>query len=99
MSANDPRLKYGAIEDGWHKTFSTQNPYCPCDLNSFTKAVRWAESAIAKIETQERAEVSFKTHEDYDDVSYGAADLAAIWNDCCKEHRKSRLGAKESEHV
>jgi hypothetical protein len=34
------------IADGWHNTFSTSNPYCPCDLKSFTKAVRWAEHAI-----------------------------------------------------
>ncbi|SSW64356.1 hypothetical protein AVE30378_01058 [Achromobacter veterisilvae] len=35
------------IEAGWHQTFSTSNPYCPCNLKSFTKAVRWAECAIA----------------------------------------------------
>lgn len=33
------------IEEGWHATFSTSNPYCPCNLKSFTKAVRWAERA------------------------------------------------------
>lgn len=34
------------IERGWHATFSTGNPYCPCNLKSFTKAVRWAVSAL-----------------------------------------------------
>lgn len=41
------------IEAGWHKTFSTGNPFCPCDLKSFTKAVRWAEHALAAQPTQE----------------------------------------------
>lgn len=31
------------IEKRWHDTFSTSNPYCPCNLKSFTKAVRAAE--------------------------------------------------------
>jgi hypothetical protein len=35
------------IEAGWNNTFSTNNPYCPCDLKTFTKAVRWAEAAFA----------------------------------------------------
>lgn len=35
------------IEAGWKATFSTDNPYCPCNLKSFTKAVNWAERAIA----------------------------------------------------
>ena len=33
------------IEKGWRDIFSTSNPFCPCDLKSFTKAVRWAERA------------------------------------------------------
>lgn len=33
------------IEAGWRQTFSTDNPFCPCNLKSFTKAVRWAEHA------------------------------------------------------
>ncbi len=35
------------IEKGWHQTFSTSNPCCPCNLKSFTKAVRWAEYALS----------------------------------------------------
>ena len=35
------------IRDGWEATFSTNNPYCPCDLKSFTKAVNWAQRALA----------------------------------------------------
>lgn len=35
------------IKAGWEKTFSTNNPFCPCDLKSFTKAVNWAERVLA----------------------------------------------------
>jgi len=41
------------IEAGWHKTFSTSNPFCPCDLKSFTKAVRWAERALSSSTVQQ----------------------------------------------
>lgn len=34
------------IEEGWLKTFSTNNPFCPCDLKTFTKAARWAEAVV-----------------------------------------------------
>jgi hypothetical protein len=36
------------IEAGWRQTFSTDNPYCPCNLQSFTKSVRWVERAKEK---------------------------------------------------
>lgn len=36
------------IARGWRDTFSTENPFCPCDLKSFTKAVHWAERRWAK---------------------------------------------------
>jgi hypothetical protein len=36
------------IKAGWEKTFSTDNPYCPCNLKSFTKAVNWALKAKEK---------------------------------------------------
>lgn len=39
------------IEAGWRRVFSTNNPYCPCDLRSFTRAARWAESAILAAST------------------------------------------------
>jgi hypothetical protein len=42
----DAALTDKQIESGWRHTFSTDNPYCPCNLKSFTKAVRWAEHAI-----------------------------------------------------
>jgi hypothetical protein len=42
----DAALSDAEVEAGWRKTFSTENPYCPCNLKSFTKAVRWAERAI-----------------------------------------------------
>lgn len=31
------------IEAGRRDTFSTDNPYCPCDSKTMRKAVRWAE--------------------------------------------------------
>lgn len=34
------------IEQGRHKTFSTENPFCPCDSKTFRKAARWAEQAV-----------------------------------------------------
>ena len=34
------------IREMWERTFSTNNPFCPCDLRSFTKAVRATEGAI-----------------------------------------------------
>lgn len=43
-----PELTSKQIEAGWHATFSTSNPYCPCNLKSFTKAVRWAERALSQ---------------------------------------------------
>jgi len=46
-SAQDAaRLTDKQIEAGWHQTFSTSNPFCPCDLRAFKKAVNWAQSAI-----------------------------------------------------
>jgi len=37
------------IEKGWKDTFSTDNPFCPCNLKSFTKAVHWAEHALSAV--------------------------------------------------
>lgn len=31
------------IEQGRRETFSTENPFCPCDSKTMRKAVRWAE--------------------------------------------------------
>jgi hypothetical protein len=45
LSDEPAALTDSQIEAGWRQTFSTNNPYCPCNLNSFTKAVRWAERA------------------------------------------------------
>ena len=33
------------IEQGRRETFSTENPFCPCDSKTMRKAVRWAERA------------------------------------------------------
>lgn len=38
-------LSEARIEDGRHETFSTNNPFCPCDSKTMLKAVRWAERA------------------------------------------------------
>lgn len=37
------------IEEGRRETFSTDNPYCPCDSKTMRKAVRWAERALAAL--------------------------------------------------
>lgn len=34
------------IEHGRHNTFSTNNPFCPCDSKTMRKAARWAEKAV-----------------------------------------------------
>lgn len=36
------------IEEGRHETFSTGNPFCPCDSKTFRKTVRWAEAEIRR---------------------------------------------------
>jgi hypothetical protein len=38
-------LTQAQIDAGWHASFSTSNPYCPCTSGAFTKAVRWTEHA------------------------------------------------------
>jgi len=43
------------IEAGRHETFSTSNPFCPCDSKTFRKAVRWAESEIIRRLAAEKA--------------------------------------------
>jgi hypothetical protein len=39
-------LTEAKIEQGWRDTFSTSNPFCPCNLKTFTKAARWAEREL-----------------------------------------------------
>ncbi len=39
-------LSDAEIYKGWKHTFSTENPFCPCNLKSFTKSVNWAIAAI-----------------------------------------------------
>ena len=38
------RLTDEEIEKGRDQTFSTNNPYCPCDSKTMLKAARWAEA-------------------------------------------------------
>lgn len=46
-------LTDAVVRKGWQHTFSTENPFCPCDLKSFTKAVRWTEmKMLANTRTQ-----------------------------------------------
>lgn len=49
--AKPVELSDDEIKAGWEKTFSTNNPYCPCNLKSFTKAVNWTLAAAAKERT------------------------------------------------
>lgn len=51
--ARDARLTDAQIAAGWRETFSTQNPFCPIDLKSFTKAARWAERAALRQEADD----------------------------------------------
>ena len=39
-------LSDAALEALWGKTFSTRNPFCPCDLRTFIKTARAVERAI-----------------------------------------------------
>ncbi|MCA3694227.1 hypothetical protein [Aquidulcibacter sp.] len=41
------RLTDAEIEQGRQEIFSVNNPYCPCDIKTMQKAVRWAERTIA----------------------------------------------------
>jgi hypothetical protein len=43
-----PELTDAQIEQGWRDTFSTNNPFCPCNLKTFTKAARWAEANVQR---------------------------------------------------
>lgn len=47
-------LSESQIQEGWESTFSTNNPFCPCDLRTFTKAARWAERAIRRLASAPR---------------------------------------------
>ena len=44
-SAERKPLTDEQIERGREATFSTSNPFCPCDSKTMRKAVRWAEHA------------------------------------------------------
>lgn len=41
-------LTDAVVRRGWLNTFSTENPFCPCDFKSFTKAVRWTEMMMLR---------------------------------------------------
>lgn len=49
-------LTCAEIERGWNDTFSTRNPFCPCDLGAFTKSVRWAERNIRSLKRPSQAQ-------------------------------------------
>lgn len=53
-------LSSAKIEQGWRDTFSTENPFCPCNLKSFTKAVRWAERAMLQAAPAEPQGAAFR---------------------------------------
>lgn len=46
--ATETILTDAQIEQGRHDTFSTQNPFCPCESKTMRKAARWAERAVLK---------------------------------------------------
>lgn len=41
--ARSSALTEAQIEEGRRATFSTDNPFCPCERKTMLKAVRWAE--------------------------------------------------------
>lgn len=43
-----PNLSDRRVHKGWEDTFSTSNPFCPCDLKSFTKAVNWTLNTLRR---------------------------------------------------
>jgi len=51
------RLTDAEIEQGRQEIFSVNNPYCPCDIKTMQKAVRWAERTIAARDTTPPASV------------------------------------------
>jgi len=46
MATETTTLTDEQIEQGREATFSTNNPYCPCDSKTMRKAARWAEQAV-----------------------------------------------------
>lgn len=56
MKQLKPVLSDAEIEKGRKEVFSTENPYCPCNLKTMRKAARWAEQAVlAKLAEQKPA--------------------------------------------
>lgn len=78
------RLTDAQIEQGWRDTFSTNNPFCPCDLKTFTKAARWAEANVHRQRVNER-EVLVSLLQQW------AALDAGSWHAVRHENEKARL--------
>lgn len=71
-----------AIEAGWRATFSTDNPFCPCDLKTFAKAARWAERALAQ-PAEEVETFSEKNGVDLRGITVGQVLMQDQWNAVC----------------
>jgi len=86
-------LSNQTIESGWQKTFSTSNPYCPCDLKSFTKAVRWAEHALLATPAPSVAQVDYTPP--YSNCKYKFCDLPGQCRSEGKCHHPAPSVAKD----
>jgi hypothetical protein len=62
-------LSDAQIERGWRDTFSTNNPFCPCNLKTFTKAARWAEAQLRAELDRLHAEVQRLTIAEWEEGS------------------------------
>jgi hypothetical protein len=74
---HDPVLTEKEIRAGWEKTFSTTNPFCPCDLHSFVKASRWAEYFVLS-KLAEKSEPVGTVHV-YKDDTFTTDTIVVSW--------------------
>lgn len=86
-----PPLTARQIELMWHDTFSTNNPFCPCDLKSFTKTVRATEGALAAL--LQAAPTGWKKllQESLDLVRPGRGSPHREWNDIYRDGMRAGL--------
>ncbi len=84
-------LSSAKIEQGWRDTFSTENPFCPCNLKSFTKAVRWAERAMLQAAPAE-PQPTCVWHQDGDETS-------DTWATQCGKYFSLNDGSPSENHM
>ena len=68
------------IEHGREATFSTDNPFCPCNAKTMRKAVRWAEHAILQspeVQALRKDAERYQHIRDFTDT--GPRDVFGVW--------------------